>query len=364
MKMLASLYMPKLESAYERHSRACQLIGPVGTGKTACAVSFGRLMEEAALKRMVKLKHVYLNCKVDGASRYRLYRNLLDKAAPEVSTQGLSPEEMLHQFLKYLESEDMFLLITVDEIGHFYKLSKERVIYDLTRLDEAYMEKSCRVFGAIFIDRDTGFHKMLDESELSTLGRFPIRFQKYSENQIFDILIHRASEALKPAAFSEELIRFISEIVAKPPINGDMRVALDLLLYSGNLAQNLGETQIKPDHVRRVQSETHPTITTQDILDLNMHGKLMLLAIVRNLEDKHSPYVSLPEIRDTYAVICEEKKLKPQENVEEIIDDLLSRQIIEMKSLMRITISDVPAEKLRRYLNGIMERVMHGLGEA
>lgn len=363
MKVLTSLYTRKLENIGKSHSKACQLIGPVGTGKTACAINFGRRIEGEARKHGIKLKHIYLNCKVDGASRYKLYRNMLDKVAPEVSTQGLSSESMLHRLIRYLGAKDTYLLITVDEVGYFYKLSNEQVVYDLTRLEEVYANKPCHVLGTVFIARDVDFHKMLDESELSTLGRFPIRFPRYGEKQIFDILYKRAAEALQPTSFNEEIIHFVSELVTKPPVNGDIRVALDLLLYSGNLAENKGKNEIQPDHVRLVYSETHPTITTQDILDLNKHKRLMLLAIVRSLESGHSPYVSLPEMREGYAVACEEYGIKPQKNIEEIIEGLINRQMVEMRSLTRFTISDVPAEKLRKYLNGLYERLKHGFNQ-
>ena len=100
LETLSSFYMYKLDRPGGSYLTCCQLIGPVGTGKTACILNFGRAFESEAVKRRVKLRHAYLNCKVDGSNRYKLYRNLLSKVAPEVSTGGMSPEEMLHQLLE------------------------------------------------------------------------------------------------------------------------------------------------------------------------------------------------------------------------------------------------------------------------
>jgi len=357
LEALSSFYMYKLDRPGGSCLTCCQLIGPVGTGKTACILNFGRAFESEAVKRRVKLRHAYLNCKVDGSNRYKLYRNLLSKVAPEVSTGGMSPEEMLHQLLEYLEAEKMLLMITVDEVGYFYRGSSEPLIYDLTRLNEIYPYKPCRVVGVAFISRSLEFHGKLDESERSTLGRLIISFPKYTASQVRDILEERVEEAFQPGAVSEDVLDFVSEIVADPPINGDMRVALDLLYYAGTLAENMGAERVTPEHIRRVYGETHPAITTQDIIELDVHEKLTLYALLRLLEGRASPYATLSEIRDEYEFICEERGLEPKGCFEELMQELLDRQIVEMKSLLKFTICDVPAGKLRAYLNGLLRRL-------
>jgi hypothetical protein len=65
------------------------------------------------------------------------------------------------------------------------------------------------------------------------------------------------------------LLDFVSDVTARPPINGDLRVALDLLLYSSMLAEREGYDRVLPEHVRRVLGETHPSITTEGILYLS-----------------------------------------------------------------------------------------------
>jgi len=133
-KFLSSLYVSTLDNIEKRYLQASQLVGPVGTGKTSTAIRFGEMLEEKASERKIKLKHVYLNGKMEGASRYTLYRSLLADVAPKISTSSLSPEEMLRQLVKYLREEDRYLLITMDEIGYFCKHGKEQLVYNLTLL--------------------------------------------------------------------------------------------------------------------------------------------------------------------------------------------------------------------------------------
>ena len=63
---LSDLYETALDNIGERYLRASQLVGPVGTGKTSAAIRFGEILEETASEWKIKLKHVYLNGKMEG----------------------------------------------------------------------------------------------------------------------------------------------------------------------------------------------------------------------------------------------------------------------------------------------------------
>jgi len=138
---------------------------------------------------------------------------------------------------------------------------------------------------------------------------------------------------------------------------------LDLLLYSGILAGNQGSKKVLPDHVRKVYGQTNPDITTQDILDLDETEKLVLLGLVRSLQSQKAPYVSLNDIREGYQVVCEEYELKPTKEIEDSVQDLWDRGIVDMKSLTEFGISGVSTKDLENFLNGITERLRRGINE-
>ncbi|MEM2702319.1 MAG: AAA family ATPase [Candidatus Bathyarchaeia archaeon] len=353
---LLSLYEYVLDDVENAFLQVTQIVGGVGTGKTCTAVNFGRRIEKEASGLDFSLKHIYVNAKVEGTSRYVLYRRILEKTAPAIASRSLSPEEMLFQLVRYLKDEKEYVILTIDEIDYLCKRG-EHVIYDLTRLNEISPGEPINVLGILLISRDLSYYKFLEPSELSTLGRYVIEFPRYTSNQIKDILWDRVKLAFKPGAINDEVLEFISDLTVKPPFNGDVRVALDLLLYSGNLAENLGFNRILPEHVRRVHAETHPGITTEDILDLSDRGKLVLLGLVRALKNQKKAYVGLREIREGYEVVCEEQGIKPTGEVEDYMQDLIDRGIVSMKSLREFGISDVPAEDLERFLNGVMQRL-------
>jgi cell division control protein 6 len=364
IKILKSLLWDSLEAPSLSFLKVLQIIGDVGSGKTVTTVRFGEEFQKEAIRRKINLKHIYLNPKVHGASRIILYRYLVQEAAPEVFSANLSAEELLTELIKHLQRSNRYLLITFDELDYFVKHAKESVIYDLTRLNEISPGRPIGVLGTIFTARSTKFHEKLDKAELSTLGAFPIRFKSYSSKEIFDIIHARAMEAFQPRAIPTEVLEYISDITAKYPVNGDIRYALDLLLYSGTLATNEGAETVNLEHIRKVMNATHPSIADEDILNLSEEGKVVLLAVVRALRGAKSPYVSLKNIRSTCGVVCEEYKLKPIEDIEEHVQDLADREIVDIKSLTSIGISGVPTEALESFLDGLIERIKFGLNKS
>lgn len=156
-----------------------------------------------------------------------------------------------------------------------------------------------------------------------------------------------------------EVLEFISDLTVKPPVNGDLRYALDLLLYAGNLADSSNSKTILPEHVRTVHSETYHLITTEDILNLPGEEKLVLMAVARTLQGKKTSYVSLREIRNAFEIMREEFKSKAvsTEEPEDYVQDLADRGILDIKGINRIGISGVSLEDMSKFLNSVPERV-------
>ena len=359
IERLLSIYGRIVEDA-ERgaYLRIVQLVGSAGTGKTCTALRFGELIVEHAKRLGVNLQFAYLNCKVDGAKRHVLYGSLAGKVVPTLSTRSLSPEAILRQLVEYLRREDRYLIACLDEVDYFVQANpKEHIVYDLTRIPEMFPGEPSPVIGEIFISRSLKWRERLEEGEKSTLGLGIIRFPRYTADQVMDILEERVEEAFQPGAVELDALELISDVTASPPVNGDMRFALDLLYYAGTLAENLGAERVRPEHVRKVYGELNPTLTTEDIMSLDDEGKLILLALVRALKAEGSAYVGLRTIRDHYWMICEEQGRRPVEEFEEKLQDLIYRGIVDMKSLTEFGISAAPVTDLERFLDSLLERL-------
>jgi len=358
LSILHSIYDAMMRNIENAYPRFIQIIGPTGTGKTCTTIRFGEQLVKYAEREDINLKHVYVNCKVDGTTRYVLFRNLVRKVTSKISTRSLSPEEMIQQLIEYLRLESIFALLTFDEIDYFVQMNpKEHIIYDLTRIMESSPGEPMPIIGEIFIAKSLNWHKFLDSREKSTLGIGVIEFPRYTSLQVREILSNRVEEAFNPGAVNEETLDLVSEITASPPVNGDIRVGLDLLYYAGNLAENRGSEKVLPDHVRKVYGEISPSITSEDIMSLDKDGKVILLALARSLKSSGSAYIGLRELRRSYELVCEEFSFKPAEKFEEAVQDLIYRGIIDMKSLMELGISGVALTDLERFLNSLMNRL-------
>ncbi|HEX5572911.1 MAG TPA: hypothetical protein VFX26_00130, partial [Nitrososphaeraceae archaeon] len=304
--------------------------------KTSTIIKFSNMLENEFKKSGLTLKVAYINLKLQGGNKYAVYRFLLETIAPELPSQGLSAEEMLRYLLSYLYENKLYTLIILDEIEFLLRSNKDSgIIYDFTRLNEFDLSKHCNVIGVIFIARSTDFHDKIDSSELSTLGRIPIEFLPYSIEQISDILVRRSSESFNPNIVGTDIIDEVSLITTSSQVDGDVRYALDLLLYAGNLAEANGSDRITLEQIRKVHGYNKPSITMQDLKELPKTHLITLMAILKVQNKRKKQYIELKEIR-TYALeLADEHKMKKFE-FEDYMNDLLDRKIIEMKSLKEI----------------------------
>ncbi|MGB7706482.1 MAG: AAA family ATPase [Nitrososphaeraceae archaeon] len=313
-----------------------QIVGRSGIGKTSTILKFSKMLENEFIKSGLTLKVTYVNLKLHGGNKYAVYRFLLEKIAPELPSQGLSAEEMLRYLLSYLTENKLYTLIILDEIEFLLRSNKDSgIIYDFTRLNEFDLSKHCNVIGVVFIARSTDFHDKIDSSELSTLGRLPIEFKPYSIDEISDILLTRTSESFNPNVVGTDIIDEVSFITTSSQVGGDVRYALDLLLYAGNLAEASGSDRITLDQIRKAHGYNKPSLTIEDLKELPKSHLLTLMAILKVQNKRKKQYIELKEIRVYALELADEYKIKKFE-FEDSMNDLLERKIVEMKSLKEI----------------------------
>ena len=327
-----------------------QIVGPAGIGKTSTVLATMRLLDDQFEKNRLKMKVAYVNLKLQGGNKYAIYRFILEKIAPELPAQGLSAEEMLRFLLRYLIENKIFAFIVLDEIDYLIKITKDSgIIYDLTRLNEFDPESPCHVKGVIFVARSTEFYSKLDQAELSSLGRVPIRFPMYSLKQVGDILSKRCSEAFRPRIVGSDLIDKVSEITVSSDVKGDIRYSLELLLYAGNLAESNNAGAVSLEHILKVHSQIHPSLTLDQIREMSKNQLVTLLAVTIAMRVRDKNYVDIREIRSHAIAICEDLKIRKLE-VEDYLDDLRTKNIIEIRSLKEIGIHSVSVDELQAVL--------------
>jgi cell division control protein 6 len=327
-----------------------QVIGSAGIGKTSTALRASKILEDVFAESRLSLKTAYINLKLQGGNKFAVYRLLLERIAPELPAQGLSAEEMLRYLLQYLRQNRQYAFIIIDEIDYLIETNKETgIIYDLTRLNEYEPNKPCNIKGVVFIARSMEFYGKLDPAELSTLGRIPMEFYPYTLIQISDILEDRAAQAFTPNAIGSDIIDKVASITKSAEVNSDVRYALDLLLYAGNLAESQGTGRVMLDHIRKVHGQMHPSITTEEIEQLSKSHLVILMALVRALKSKKKPYVELKDVRLHALELADQLGMK-KIDTENYLEDLSVRRLVDIKSLKAIGLHGASLKELEPVL--------------
>ncbi|EQD57130.1 cell division control protein 6 related protein, partial [mine drainage metagenome] len=124
------------------------------------------------------------------------------------------------------------ILLIIDECANAVRKDPDG-LYNILRAGELYGV----TLGVILISVDDPLIYM-SERERKTLGLFSgIKFPKYSENELYSILMQRVSLSLNDNTFTDENIQYISEISSA---FGSARVAIELLQKSAYSAEYRG----------------------------------------------------------------------------------------------------------------------------
>jgi cell division control protein 6 len=360
LELLSSLFADAAESPSNSYLQVVQLIGPRGSGKTSVMRVFGRSLEQEGDRASQKIKHIYINLKEHGGSRITLFRYLLELVASGSHSIGLSAEEVLTQFLDYLRSRKIYVLMSFDEIDSWLKTTKDTsIIYDLTRLNESTPDGVCNVLGIMFAARSIEFQKKLEDAELSTLGEIPIFFNPYTRKEIRDILSDRAVSAFQPKAINPELLDFVSDAATTSPRNGDARYALDLLRYAGSYAEKQGADSVTPEHVRYVVNQMSPSFTQDDIATLpSLEHVLALLSVVLCLRGTKETFCSYRDIRAQAELLANSRKSETLVvRLDDLLQDLVDKRIVQMRSFREIGILAVPVDRLFQFLDATFQKM-------
>ncbi|MBG18280.1 MAG: hypothetical protein CMB77_08020 [Euryarchaeota archaeon] len=285
-------------------SRQALLTGPVGSGKTVTARTFGRDLERhLAPTRPLKVARV--NCRSHPTMPQVLQRIItsIDARHPE---RGFGSGEILQSLRRQLLGAGLHLLVILDEVDHLIIRDGADLIYQLLRIDEEH--EATGSISLIMISVEPIIER-LEPSIISRLGRSnALSLSSYTVDELEAIIEQRAHLALSPASFDQRLLRLIAEAAGE---SGDARVAIELLSDAAKEAENRGQREIRSSDVQSYAAESRPSSAFDPAVidELSQHCRLILLAISRRL--KREPEISTGEVENLYHIVCEEFEVKP-----------------------------------------------------
>ncbi|ADY01100.1 MAG: ORC1-type DNA replication protein [Vulcanisaeta sp.] len=354
LKQLETYFSGFLEEPGSMYPKVV-LIGRPGSGKTVTSRKFGNYV----IKSSNRVRYVHVSCFLN-----RTLSSVLKDVGVQLNIaipkRGFSTEELLKMLLDMIKEKDAYAIVALDDVFHLVNNSGPHALGTLIRLGEEYVSRGDRYrFGLILISQDLTFRDQLDRSSQSALGNAVIKFEPYTKDQIFEILLTRAQEALLDGAYDEEILEMIADVAgidenSMDDHRGDARYAIDILWRASKLAEMKGSERILPEHVREAIKNTLRGIRSDELRMLPLHEKIFLLAIVKSLtKNPNSPYIPFGLAEDEYQVLCEQYGEEPRKHTQlwEYLKDLNTKGFVETRTSSkgmrgRTTLISIPSEPL------------------
>ncbi len=303
LRFLSELFRSVVEKPGTTSPRVL-ITGDIGTGKTVLAQRFGTDIQRTAKTLKLNLRYIHINCREYRGSLFMILKRALQTFTPNFPQRGFSSEELLQILLDQVDDKNLHILLTLDEADMLIKTEGTTSLYNLTRIQEERPGRPVRL-SLIIILRELRLLEELDRSTQSTLQRNIIRLEHYTPPQLETILRERVQLAFKENTVPEEVVDFIADM-ATPA--GDARYAIELLWRGGKYADTENANELKPDHVRAAANSVYPVMRTEYSQHLNLHEKLILLALARVLERNSQPYATMGDVEIAYRIACEENR--------------------------------------------------------
>lgn len=216
------------------------VFGKPGTGKT---VSLKFVLNELT-EFSDRTKCLYINC-FELSSKQAILSKITNFLGYAVAERGISYEELFSKFVSVLKSKKIIPIVVFDEAEQLLRNEEVKsLLYDLSRLPEQQKVN----FGLVFISNNNLFLASIDDRVRSSLQCSTIPFEPYSPSEIKEILLDRAKYAFVDFALDSDVIPLCAAHAAKQ--GGDARIAVDLLLKAGRLAERANSKKVLVSHVR------------------------------------------------------------------------------------------------------------------
>ncbi len=272
------------------------LYGLTGTGKTAVARHVLRRLESASARLGVRVRGIYVNVR-QRETPYRVVAGIAESLGLRVPFTGLSVGEVYERLIRRISRAGGVYIVVLDEIDFLARRGGgQDLLYKLTRVNQELGGRSW--ISIVGITNSLSFVESLEPRVRSSLGEVELVFSPYTAPQLRDILEERAREAFQPGVLGEHVISLCAALAARE--HGDARRALDLLRVAGEIAERRGDRRVSEEHVYAARMEIERDRVAEVVKTLPLHGKLVLLALMRLQESRGGRSVSTGEVYEEY----------------------------------------------------------------
>lgn len=304
------------------------IYGKTGTGKTAVTKYVLSHLEFRAKEFKAPVKTCYVNCRIAG-SDYRVLASLCQGMGVPIPFTGLSTGEVFDRFRIGVDAARVIFIVVLDEADALVKTRGDRLLYELTRINETLGKSKVGIIG---ISNDLRFKELLDPRVISSLSEEEIVFRPYDAGELRNILAERANLAFCEGALSDAALGLCAALAAAE--HGDARRALDLLRVAGEVAERKGDATVDEGHVRDAEKHIEHNRVAEGLQNLTLHSKLVVLSIY-SLSKANAGGVITGEISETYNDLCAELGVTPlsQRRLGTLVNELDAMGLVNAKVL-------------------------------
>jgi len=245
----------------EDSSRNIHLQGPRGTGKT-----------HLALSNLNQLSNDVNSCYVDctGAdTQYKALKQIYKSTTEEEISSGHHTSDLQRKIEK--RTSAIQTVIVLDEIDFLLLNDGDSLLYYLSRTNNTQINV------VTISSQITDPQKRVEERTYSSLQPYPLTIEPYNREEIFQILVKRAQQALKPQSLQRQALTYIASTTQ------NTRLGLQWLKTAAKQTSNniITETQ-----VQEVQDEAFERYTAQFLDQFTSHHQTLYQAITELDEEK------------------------------------------------------------------------------
>ena len=294
------------------------IYGKVGTGKTLCVNHILSKIENIVNQKELGVQVIKINCKLKRVAdtEFRILLEMLKELGFErennPSRHGESTNKLYTELQKALEKNSKRIILVLDEIDSLIKKIGDEFLYNLIRINPELKNSKIGIVG---ITNDMLIMDNIDTRVKSSLSEEEIIFLPYNAVQIEDILYDRSKEAFETQVIEEGVIQQAAAFAAKE--HGDARRALELLRYSGEIAERENSKTIKLEHLVKADKKSERNkildiiksqpkqfqMITYSIIKTSQREKLNLLTNKKTIEIEPT---TTGEVYDYYNKLAKE----------------------------------------------------------
>ena len=231
-------------------------------------------------------------------TQYKVLQRLCQQVTDDSISTGIHTSELQRRFEQY--SSQQRRVVVLDEIDFLLMNDGDSLLYSLCRIEHS------ENIGIVAISANhSDLASQLEERTYSSLYPQRIEFTPYTGENIYQILLERARNALKEQSLHQEALTYIASATTNAALG---------LTWLKTAAQNTDQA-ITEQTVQETRKQAYKNYTDYLLQPFTQHYRLLYQAITELTEEKEEdPVIQSGSIYSRYKDLCQTYSEEPLSN--------------------------------------------------